>query len=121
MDYEKIMSKNVQEIQFSGIRKFFDIAAHMENVISLSIGEPDFKTPWRVRKEAIKTLEKGRTVYTANAGLAELRTAISAYLKRTIHTDYSPEHDIIVTVGGSEAIDLAVRTLIEPGDEVLFS
>lgn len=119
MDYENIVSKNVQEIQYSGIRKFFDIASHIDNVISLSIGEPDFKTPWPIRKEAIKTLEKGRTVYTANAGLSELRTAISAYLKRTIHNEYCPDDEIIVTVGGSEAIDLAIRTLVEPGDEVL--
>lgn len=119
MDYEKIIPKKISDIQPSGIRKFFDIAQRVEGVISLSVGEPDFKTPWAARKEAINILEKGKTAYTANRGLIELRGSISRYLKNTVHTEYDPESEIIVTVGGSEAIDLAVRAMIEPGDEVL--
>lgn len=119
MDYEKILSKKVQELEFSGIRKFFDIASSVKDVISLSVGEPDFKTPWAIRKEGITILEKGRTTYTSNAGIEELRVAISEYLVNTIHTEYKPEDEIIVTVGGSEAIDLSIRALIADGDEVL--
>lgn len=106
-------------MQPSGIRRFFDIAQSVKGVISLSIGEPDFKTPWEARKEAINILERGKTAYTANSGLMELRKAVSAYLKGFIRTEYHPENEIIITVGGSEAIDLAVRALIEDGDEVL--
>lgn len=120
MDYENILSKKVQDLQFSGIRKFFDIAASYDDVISLSVGEPDFKTPWAIRKEAIKVLEKGRTNYTANSGLAQLREAINDYLTDRINTSYDPSHEILVTVGGSEAIDLAVRALVDTGDEVLI-
>ena len=119
IDYDKILPERITNIQPSGIRKFFDIAQQVEGVISLSVGEPDFKTPWAVRKEAIRVLEKGRTAYTANSGLAELRRAISQYLIQTIHTEYDPDGEIIVTVGGSEAIDMALRTLIQAGDEVL--
>jgi len=119
IDYDKILPEHITGIQPSGIRKFFDIAQQVEGVISLSVGEPDFKTPWAVRKEAIRVLEKGRTAYTANSGLIELRRAISDYLKDTIHTEYSPDKEIIVTVGGSEAIDMALRTLVQAGDEVL--
>ena len=120
MDYENILSKKVQDLQFSGIRKFFDIAASYDDVISLSVGEPDFKTPWPIRKEAIKVLEKGRTNYTANSGLTQLREAINDYLTDRINTSYDPSHEILVTVGGSEAIDLAVRALVDTGDEVLI-
>ena len=120
MDYENILSKKVQDLQFSGIRKFFDIAASYDDVISLSVGEPDFKTPWAIRKEAIKVLEKGRTNYTANSGLTQLREAINDYLTDRINTSYDPSHEILVTVGGSEAIDLAVRALVDTGDEVLI-
>ena len=119
IDYDKILPERITNIQPSGIRKFFDIAQQVEGVISLSVGEPDFKTPWAVRKEAIRVLEKGRTAYTANSGLAELRRVISKYLIQTIHTEYSPDNEIIVTVGGSEAIDMALRTLVQSGDEVL--
>lgn len=119
IDYEKIIPEKISGIQPSGIRKFFDIAQQVEGVISLSVGEPDFKTPWAVRKEAIRILEKGKTAYTANSGLAELRRVISEYLLNTIHTQYSPDNEIIVTVGGSEAIDMALRALIASGDEVL--
>ena len=120
MDYENILSKKVQELEFSGIRKFFDIAATVKDVISLSVGEPDFKTPWAIRKEAIRTLEKGKTTYTANSGLEQLRVALSDYLLDRIKIKYDPYHQIIVTVGGSEAIDLAVRALVDNGDEVLI-
>lgn len=119
IDYDKLIPGRIQDIQPSGIRKFFDIAQSVEGVISLSVGEPDFKTPWAVRKEAIRILEKGRTAYTANSGLIDLRRAIADYLKESIHTEYDPEKEIIVTVGGSEAIDMALRTLVDAGDEVL--
>ncbi|MCM1488798.1 MAG: aminotransferase class I/II-fold pyridoxal phosphate-dependent enzyme, partial [Firmicutes bacterium] len=119
MDYDKLLSKTVQEVRFSGIRKFFDIASTVENVISLSVGEPDFKTPWAVRKEAIKTLEKGKTAYTANAGLIRLRESIASYIHRRIGVSYDPKSEIIVTVGGSEAIDCAFRAICDPGDEVI--
>ncbi len=119
MDYDKLLSDTVKEVKFSGIRKFFDIAATVENVISLSVGEPDFKTPWAIRKEAIRTLEKGKTAYTANSGLIELRRTISSYIERKNGLKYDPEHEIIVTVGGSEAIDCAFRVICNPGDEVL--
>ena len=120
MDYEKLLSDTIQEVKFSGIRKFFDIASTIENVISLSVGEPDFKTPWVIRKEAIKTLEKGKTAYTANSGLIQLRRALADYIKRKNGLDYNPDNEIIVTVGGSEAIDCAFRVLCNPGDEVLI-
>lgn len=119
MDYEKIIPDRIKNIQPSGIRKFFDIAQQIEGVISLSVGEPDFKTPWAARKEAITILEKGKTAYTANSGLLELRKSVCGYLKRTIHTEYDPNNEVIITVGGSEAIDLAVRAMIDDGDEVL--
>lgn len=119
MDYDKIIPDKIKNIQPSGIRKFFDIAQQVEGVISLSVGEPDFKTPWAVRKEAIRVLEKGKTAYTANSGLAELRRVISEYLLTTINTQYNPDNEIIVTVGGSEAIDMSLRALIAVGDEVL--
>lgn len=119
IDYSNILPERITGIQPSGIRKFFDIAQQVDGVISLSVGEPDFKTPWAVRKEAIRVLEKGRTAYTANSGLVELRRVISKYLLDTIHTEYDPDNEIIVTVGGSEAIDMALRTLVQAGDEVL--
>lgn len=119
MDYENLIPQKIRDIQPSGIRKFFDIAQRIEGVISLSVGEPDFKTPWAARKEAINILEKGKTAYTANRGLIELRRTVCRYLRNFIRTDYDPESEVIITVGGSEAIDLAVRALIEPGDEVL--
>lgn len=119
IDYDKIIPQKIRDVQPSGIRKFFDIAQQVDGVISLSVGEPDFKTPWAARKEAISVLEKGRTAYTANAGLMQLRQEISKYLASFIHTEYDPEGELIVTVGGSEALDLAMRALIQPGDEVL--
>lgn len=119
MDYNKLIPEKIRNIEPSGIRKFFDIAQQIEGVISLSIGEPDFKTPWAARREAINILEKGKTAYTANSGLLQLRKTVCSYLKNFIHTEYNPDNEVIITVGGSEAIDLAVRALIEPGDEVL--
>ncbi len=120
MDYSKILSKKAVGLKPSGIRKYFDIAAKLDNVISLGIGEPDFKTPWAVRREAIKALERGKTVYTANAGLIALRKQISEYTRERTGVEYDPDGEIIVTVGGSEAIDLTVRALVEPGDEVII-
>lgn len=119
IDYEKIIPNKIRDIQPSGIRKFFDIAQRVQGVISLSVGEPDFKTPWAARKEAINILEKGKTAYTANSGLLELRRSVCGYLSNFIHTEYDPDNEVIITVGGSEAIDLAIRAMIEPGDEVL--
>ncbi|MBQ3140976.1 MAG: aminotransferase class I/II-fold pyridoxal phosphate-dependent enzyme [Clostridia bacterium] len=119
MDYEKLLNRSVREIKPSGIRKFFDIAAEMDDVISLSVGEPDFQTPWHVRQAGIVSLEKGRTKYTSNRGDVRLRREISDYLARRFDTRYDPDDEIVVTVGGSEAIDIAMRTLIAPGDEVL--
>lgn len=119
-DYDKLISKKCIKLKPSGIRKFFDIAATMDNVISLGVGEPDFHTPWTVRQTAISTLEKGKTVYTANSGLMELRKTICGYIKRKISVEYQPESELIVTVGGSEGIDLGIRALIDPGDEVLI-
>lgn len=120
IDYDKIISQKAKEIKPSGIRKFFDIANSIENVISLSIGEPDFKTPWAIRKEAISVLEKGKTRYTSNAGLDGLREAIADYLQQTIRTSYDPKSEILVTIGGSEAIDATFRAIIEEGDEILI-
>lgn len=119
MDYDKILSDKCKEIKPSGIRKFFDIASTMDDVISLGVGEPDFPTPWSIRKAAITTLEKGKTIYTANSGLIQLRESISKYLLRKQGLDYDPKNEIIVTVGGSEAIDLGIRAVVNPGDEVL--
>jgi aminotransferase len=119
-DYDRFLSNKCKNIKPSGIRKFFDLASNMEGVISLGVGEPDFATPWFIREKAISALEHGKTVYTANSGLMELRRAISEYLVRRMNTAYDPEREIIVTVGGSEAIDLAIRALIEEGDEAII-
>lgn len=119
MDYEKYLNPTLSAIKPSGIRKFFSIAEEMENVISLGVGEPDFLTPWHIRQTAIETLELGATRYTANAGLAALRQEISSYYLRRFGVDYDPKSEITVTVGGSEGIDMAIRALVRPGDEVL--
>ncbi|MDY3909351.1 MAG: aminotransferase class I/II-fold pyridoxal phosphate-dependent enzyme [Eubacterium sp.] len=113
------LSKLVMELEPSGIRRFFDMASTMKNVVSLGVGEPDFDTPWHIREEGIYSLEKGRTFYTSNAGLAELKQEISAYLKRRFHLPYT-ENEVLVTVGGSEAIDIAFRAMLDPGDEVII-
>ena len=114
------LSKTIVEIKPSGIRKFFDIVSEMKDAISLGVGEPDFDTPWHVRDEGIYSLEKGRTFYTSNAGLMELKEEISNYLDRRCHVHYNPKNEIIVTVGGSEGIDIAMRAMLDPGDEVLI-
>ena len=119
MDYSAVLSRCAQELRPSGIRKFFDLASTMEGVISLGVGEPDFKTPYAIRRAGIESLEKGRTWYTANAGLLELRRQIAAYLGRRFALSYE-EQNILVTVGGSEAIDLCIRACVNPGDEVLI-
>ncbi|OUO67788.1 aminotransferase class I/II-fold pyridoxal phosphate-dependent enzyme [Anaerotruncus colihominis] len=119
MDYDKILSRRAVAIKPSGIRKFFDIAAEMDDVISLGVGEPDFKTPWNIRRAGIESLERGHTWYTANSGLMQLREAACGYLKRRFTLEYDPKKELLITVGGSEAIDIAIRALVEPGDEVL--
>lgn len=120
LDISKILNPVVRDIPPSGIRKFFDIAAEMEDAISLGVGEPDFVTPWHIRDEGIYSLEKGMTYYTSNSGLKELRIEISNYLKRRFTLKYEPLSQVVVTVGGSEAIDLFIRSVIAPGDEVLI-
>ncbi len=119
MDYTSLISKRAKEMRPSGIRRFFDIAAEMKDCISLGVGEPDFKTPWAIREAGITSLERGRTRYTSNIGLQELRKEICHYLKRRMDLNYQPEQ-VMITVGGSEAIDLCIRALIEPGDEVII-
>lgn len=114
------LSKTIVGIEPSGIRKFFDIVSEMKDAISLGVGEPDFDTPWHIRDEGIYSLEKGRTFYTSNAGLKELKVEIAKYIKRHCHIDYDYNHEILVTVGGSEAIDIAMRAMLDPGDEVLI-
>ncbi|MBR4890920.1 MAG: aminotransferase class I/II-fold pyridoxal phosphate-dependent enzyme [Clostridia bacterium] len=120
INYDKILSESVKSIEPSGIRKFFDLASDMEEVISLGVGEPDFVTPWHIRNEGVYSLEKGKTHYSANSGLIELRREISNYIERNTGITYDPKNEVIVTVGGSEAIDLAIRSLVNPGDEVLI-
>ena len=120
IEYEKLLSSTIQQIKPSGIRKFFDLAENMEGVISLGVGEPDFQTPWVVRSTAIQTLEKRRIIYSANAGLLDLRREICNYINRKLGITYDPKTELIVTVGGSEAIDISIRALINPGDEVLI-
>ena len=114
------LSEKIVNIKPSGIRKFFDIASEMKDVISLGVGEPDFDTPWHIRDEGIYSLEKGKTFYTSNSGLMELREEICAYIKRRLSISYDPSSQVIITVGGSEAIDIAMRAMIDPGDEVLI-
>lgn len=114
------LSERIVDIPFSGIRKFFDIAAEMQDVISLGVGEPDFDTPWHIRDEGIYSLEKGRTAYTSNAGLKELKMEIAKYLERRFEVSYDYDTEMMITVGGSEAIDLAMRAMLDPGDEVLI-
>ncbi len=120
MDFDKILSDRAKTIKPSGIRKFFDLANQMEGVISLGVGEPDFTTPWKIRESAIYSIEKGKTFYTANRGLLDLRKEISAYYDRRFHAPYDPQKEIIVTVGGSEGIDIAIRALLNPGEEMII-
>jgi len=121
LNYEQIMSERAQAISPSPIRRFFDLAETMENVISLGVGEPDFRTPWPIRSAAITTLERQSIFYGANSGLLQLREEISHYMKRKYRLDYCPENELLVTIGGSEAVDLTFRTLLNPGDEVLIT
>ena len=116
---DKYISTVVKSVPPSGIRKFFDLVTQTKGVISLGVGEPDFVTPWHIREECFYSLEKGYTMYTSNHGLLELREEIAAYMKRSIGVEYEPQDEVLVTVGVSEAVDLALRTLLEPGDEVL--
>ena len=120
MDYEKLLSPTVLDIKPSGIRKFFDIADTMEDVISLGVGEPDFPTPWEVRKAGIFSLEQGKTRYTSNWGLEQLRKSIAKYVKRKYNVTYDPKNEVLVTVGGSEAIDACIRAITSPGDEIII-
>jgi aminotransferase len=120
MDYEKLLNPQILSVKPSGIRKFFDLTEKMDNVISLGVGEPDFPTPWHIRHAGIQSLENSKTRYTSNWGLARLRESISRYMNRKYTLSYSPDNEIIVTVGGSEAIDIAVRAIIESGDEVII-
>ena len=120
MNFEKLVSERAKGIKPSGIRKFFDIVSEMKDAISLGVGEPDFVTPWHIRSEGVYSLEKGKTYYTSNAGLLELRTEIVKYMERRYELTYNPVNEVVVTVGGSEAIDLCIRALINPGDEVLI-
>ena len=120
MDYDKLIAPAAEAMRPSGIRKFFDLAAEMPECISLGVGEPDFKTPWAVREAGIESLEHGRTRYTSNAGLKELRAEVAKYLERRMGLHYDPLHEVLITVGGSEAIDMCIRTLVQPGDEVII-
>ena len=120
IDYASLIPSHVQDIKPSGIRKFFDLVSSNPQAISLTVGEPDFVTPWHIRMAGIDSLEKGKTYYTANAGLAELRQEIARYLDRRFQVRYDPQKEIVVTVGGSEAIDITFRALLAPGDEVII-
>ena len=120
MDYSKILSSTVQDIKPSGIRKFFDLLENMQGVVALTVGQPDFITPWHIRVAAIESLENGKTYYTSNSGTLELRQEISSYMNRRYDLTYDPKSEVIVTVGGSEAIDIAMRALVNPGDEVII-
>ena len=120
MDYDRFLNSKIKNTKPSGIRKFFDIASEMENVISLSVGEPDFKTPWHIRQAGIDSLEQGKTFYSPNRGFTALRNEICTYFKRRFDVEYKPDTDVLVTVGGSEAIDAALRCILEEGDEVLI-
>ncbi len=120
IDYNKVLNSRIVNVKPSGIRKFFDIAEQMDDVISLGVGEPDFPTPWHIRSEGIRSLEQGKTRYTSNHGLLSMRREVSNFTKRKYGVEYDPETEILVTVGGSEAIDGTIRALIEPGDEVII-
>ncbi len=120
IDYSKVLSQTVVDTPKSGIRKFFDLMSTMDDVVGLTVGEPDFQTPWHIREAGIQSLEKGKTYYTANAGLMELRSEISNYMSRRFNVSYDPKSEVVVTVGGSEAIDIAFRATIEPGDEIII-
>ena len=118
IDLDKLVNTTVDGLPPSGIRKFFDIAAEMKDAISLGVGEPDFNTPWQIREAGINSLKKGQTFYTANSGLMELRREICNYMQRKYNVSYNARNEVLVTVGGSEAIDAMIRCVVNPGDEV---
>lgn len=120
LNYSELMSERVQGLKPSGIRKFFDMLTDMDDVISLTVGQPDFVTPGHIRDAAVESIERGQTYYTSNSGLAELRGELSGYLRRRFSLEYDPRDELITTVGGSEAIDIAIRALLNPGDEVII-
>ena len=120
INYDTLIPGHVADLPSSGIRKFFDLLENMKNVTALTVGQPDFITPWHIREAAIESLERGKTYYTSNAGLMEARVEIASYMKRRFDLSYDPKSEIIVTVGGSEAIDITVRALVSPGDEVII-
>ena len=120
IDYDRILPRSIVEMPSSGIRKFFDILDSMTDVTALTVGQPDFVTPWKIREAGIESLETGKTYYTSNAGTLELREEISRYMNRRFDLTYDPKNEVVVTVGGSEAIDMAMRTLLQPGDEVII-
>ena len=120
ISYEKVLSRRAQELKPSGIRKFFDMLEEMKDVVALTVGQPDFQTPWHIREAGILSLEKGKTYYTSNSGTMELREEICKYLQRRFALTYDPRSEVLVTVGGSEAIDLAIRALVDEGDEVIL-
>ena len=120
LDYDRILPRSVVDMPSSGIRKFFDILDSMTDVTALTVGQPDFVTPWKIREAGIESLESGKTYYTSNAGTLELRKEISNYMNRRFDLHYDPAKEVVVTVGGSEAIDVAMRTLLQPGDEVII-
>lgn len=120
IDYQKMLNDTVRGMKPSGIRKFFDMLSGMEDVVALTVGQPDFITPWHIREAAIESIEKGKTYYTSNAGTPELRLEISKYMKRRFNLSYQPKDEIFVSVGGSEAIDVAMRAILMPGDEVIL-
>ncbi len=120
MDYERLLSHKAQALKPSGIRKFFDMLGGMDDVVALTVGQPDFVTPWHIREAGIDSLERGKTYYTSNSGLLEMRQEIAKYLDRRFGLSYDAESEIVVTVGGSEAIDMAMRAILDPGDEVII-
>ena len=120
IDYDRVLPRSIVEMPSSGIRKFFDILDSMTDVTALTVGQPDFVTPWKIREAGIESLESGKTYYTSNAGTLELRREISKYMNRRFDLNYDPTNEVIVTVGGSEAIDVAMRTILQPGDEVII-
>ncbi|MBR2987837.1 MAG: aminotransferase class I/II-fold pyridoxal phosphate-dependent enzyme [Clostridia bacterium] len=120
IDYNTLIPQHIAALPSSGIRKFFDLLDNMKDVTALTVGQPDFVTPWHIREAAIESLERGKTYYTSNAGLMECRREIAAYMKRRFSLDYDPQNEILTTVGGSEAIDITVRALVTPGDEVII-
>ena len=119
--HHRLISQRVNRLSPSGIRKFFDLLASMEGVISLGVGEPDFTTPWHISEAAVHSLEKGYTMYTSNSGMPELRSELSRYLKENYAVEYAPNNELLITVGVSEALDLAMRAIINPGDEVIMT